>query len=65
MIEYTILEVDFENGIIHTMEGRIFKINLWDVSVMAGWCPTEKIILTKYDGEYILRHYSGGIVHLK
>lgn len=47
------------------MGGRNFKINVFDIPTMAGWCPCENITYTEMDGRKILRHYSGATVRLR
>lgn len=47
MEEYSIYEVDFEKGILKTLEGRKFAIDVFDIPIMAGWCPMERITLMK------------------
>ena len=36
MQEYSILEINFEKGILKTMEGRNFKIDVFDIPTMVG-----------------------------
>lgn len=65
MQEFLILEIDFEKGILKTMEGRNFKIEVFDIPTMAGWCPCENVTYTEINGRKILRHYSGVTVRLR
>lgn len=63
--EYTVLEINFEKGVLETMEGEKFEIDVFDIPTMAGWCPCEKIACIEVDGRKMLKHYSGTIVKLK
>ena len=65
MKEYSICGIDFENGSLKTMEGKKFLIDAWDISIMAGWCPSEKIVLTEKNGRKVLKHISGNIVRIR
>lgn len=57
MQEYSILEINFEKGILKTMEGRNFKIDVFDIPTMVGWCPCENITYTEINGRKVLKHY--------
>lgn len=65
MQEYTILEIDFEKGVLKTMEDKKFEVDVFDISTMVGWCPCEKITCLEVDGRKILKHYSGVTVKLR
>lgn len=64
MQEYSIYEIDFEKSVLKTIEGKNFLIDMWDISVMAGWCPTDKIVLAEEKGRKVLKHISGSIVRI-
>ena len=64
MQEHSINEIDFKRGVLKTMEGEKFLIDVWDISVIAGLCPTEKIVLTEQNGRKVLKHISDGIVRI-
>lgn len=36
MQEYTILEIDFEKGVLKTMEDKKFEVDVFDISTMVG-----------------------------
>ncbi|MDY2663378.1 MAG: hypothetical protein SOV67_11750 [Bariatricus massiliensis] len=65
MEEYSIYEVDFEKGILKTLEGRKFAIDVFDIPIMAGWCPMERITLMKQNDKKVLQHSSGVVVRLR
>lgn len=65
MEEYSIYEVDFEKGILKTLEGKKFSIDVFDIPIMAGWCPMERITLMKQNGQKVLQHSSGVVVRLR
>ena len=65
MQEYSILEINFEKGILKTMEGRNFKIEGFDRPTMVGGCPCENITYTEINGRKVLKHYSGVTVRLR
>lgn len=65
MQEYSILEINYEKGILKTMEGRNFKIDVFDIPTMVGWCPFESVTYTEINGRKILKHYSGVTIRLR
>lgn len=65
MQEYSILEINYEQGILKTIEGKNFMVDVFDIPTMVGWCPCENVTCTEMNGRKVLRHCSGVTVRLR
>lgn len=43
-------EIDWDKNTLITLEGKAFRINPFDMSVLAGWTPTTPIREVTIDG---------------
>lgn len=59
-MEYSIYEVDWDKNILTTLEGKKFKINPYDMSVLAGWTSTTPIKEVNIDGIKYVENLSNG-----
>lgn len=41
--QYSVYDIDWNNNLLITLEGKTFNIDPYDMSVMVGWTPTTPI----------------------
>lgn len=57
---HSIYEIDFDKFTLITLEGKTFKINKYDMSVLVGWTPTTPIKEVTIDGIKYIENLSNG-----
>lgn len=60
-MNYSINDIDWDKNILTTLEGKTFKIDPYDMSVLAGWTPTTPIKEIKVDGIKYIENLSNGM----
>ena len=60
-MSYSIYEIDWDKNTLITLEGKKFKINQYDMSILAGWTPTTLIKKVDIDGVKYIENISNGV----
>lgn len=60
-MNYSIYEIDWDNNILISLEGKKFKINQYDMSILAGWTSTTPIKEVVIDGVKYIENLSNGM----